>query len=49
MGQKVVRGINTDHWQSCMSWDILGSNFTLDYYFTGKQSISALFREESLS
>ena len=36
MGRTTVRGINVDHWQSCMFWDILFSNFTLDYYFTGK-------------
>ncbi|XP_046544825.1 uncharacterized protein LOC124255033 isoform X2 [Haliotis rubra] len=33
-GQKTVRGISCDHWQSCMYWGFLGVNFTLDYYFS---------------
>ncbi|KAL4237127.1 hypothetical protein ACF0H5_005508 [Mactra antiquata] len=33
-GTTTVRGINVDHWQSCMYWPILLSNFTLDYYFS---------------
>ncbi|XP_067677435.1 uncharacterized protein [Haliotis asinina] len=33
-GQTTVRGIQCDHWQSCMYWGYLGVNFTLDYYFT---------------
>ena len=36
MGKTIVRGIETDHWQSCMYWELLSSNFTLDYFFSGK-------------
>ncbi|XP_048256436.1 uncharacterized protein LOC124115364 [Haliotis rufescens] len=34
IGQSTVRGIQCDHWQSCMYWGYLGVNFTLDYYFS---------------
>ena len=36
MGQTLVRGIACDWWRSCMYWERLASNFTLDYYFTGE-------------
>ena len=34
----MVRGIQVDHWQSCLHWPFLQSVFTLDYYFTGEFS-----------
>ncbi|XP_060077531.1 uncharacterized protein LOC132557063 [Ylistrum balloti] len=33
-GTAVVRGITTDHWQTCLQWPKLNSTFILDYYFT---------------
>ncbi|OWF45376.1 uncharacterized protein LOC110457136 [Mizuhopecten yessoensis] len=33
-GQAMVRGITTDHWQTCLQWPKLNSTFVLDYYFT---------------
>ncbi|XP_071117690.1 uncharacterized protein [Haliotis cracherodii] len=34
LGQSEVRGINCDHWRTCMYWDYFKANFTLDYYFS---------------
>ncbi|KAK3090337.1 hypothetical protein FSP39_011029 [Pinctada imbricata] len=33
-GNTTIRGIDVDHWQSCLTWPIIGANFILDYYFT---------------
>ncbi|KAH3695076.1 uncharacterized protein LOC127861585 isoform X2 [Dreissena polymorpha] len=38
MGRQVIRGILCDWWRSCMYWDILASNFTLDYFFTAQDT-----------
>ena len=44
MGRQVIRGILCDWWRSCMYWDILASNFTLDYFFTGTRTLVQLFK-----
>ncbi|XP_076072819.1 uncharacterized protein LOC143044643 [Mytilus galloprovincialis] len=31
--QQFVRGINSDHWSTCLVWKELNSTFTLDYFF----------------
>lgn len=36
MGRETIRGVNVDHWQTCMYWPLEAANFTLDYYFSGK-------------
>lgn len=35
-GTANVRGITTDHWQTCLQWPKLMSTFTLDYYFAAE-------------
>jgi hypothetical protein len=35
-GRQYVRGVNTDHWSTCLIWDKLNATFTLDYFFTSK-------------
>ncbi|XP_052257637.1 uncharacterized protein LOC127862517 [Dreissena polymorpha] len=38
MGRQEIRGILCAWWRSCMYWDILASNFTLDFFFTAQDS-----------
>ncbi|KAJ8305943.1 hypothetical protein KUTeg_016488, partial [Tegillarca granosa] len=34
IGPDTVRGINVDHWRSCLYWPQGKANFTVDYYFS---------------
>lgn len=38
IGPDTVRGINVDHWRSCLYWPQGKANFTVDYYFSSQSS-----------
>ncbi|VDI33570.1 Hypothetical predicted protein [Mytilus galloprovincialis] len=38
MGTDIIRGINVDHWRSCLHWNRSNANFTVDYYFSRSNS-----------
>ncbi|XP_071140792.1 uncharacterized protein [Mytilus edulis] len=41
IGKTQIRGVYVDHWRTCMYWSAVKANFTLDYYFTDQNWVTA--------